>query len=197
MLDVVLTPDLTPALDLAKRLGWTGIVGINGKSEGVVQGSMRQGSLFVAIPFSEKSRQLIEQGQADCVYGFEAIAKRDSLHQRNSGLNDTVGPFMREKHVAYAIPFSMLLHGQNRPALMGRVMQNIEIARKLKLEICLGSFAEKPTDIRSPSDLSALAISLGMRPEEAKKALRFTEERVAINRKKQQKTYISEQLRLD
>jgi hypothetical protein len=194
MLDVILTKDVEPALALAQQLGWDGVISLQAKHDGVIVGSQKPGSAFVAMQFSEKCKSLMEKGLVDCVYGFEFLATKDSLHQRNAGLDEPTARIMRQKYIAYAIPFGMLLASKQRAPLLGRIMQNIVISRKNKVAICLASFAESPQGMRSSSDLASFGISLGLRPEEAKKALDFAEERVAINKKKQQKAYISPDL---
>ncbi|MBU0980469.1 MAG: hypothetical protein KJ709_06690 [Nanoarchaeota archaeon] len=183
MLDVVLTKEVENAAAVAQKMGWQGVI-----TKG-----------FKAVNYDDKSRTLIERGQADCVYGFETVAWKDDVHHRNSGMNEVIAALMKKKHVAYGICFSMVLaaKGEKRAQILGRIMQNIDLARKANLDICLASFAQNPQGIRSPSDLGSFGISLGLKPEEAKKALYFAEERVNVNQKKKEKAYISPDLYLE
>ncbi|MFH1133970.1 MAG: RNase P subunit p30 family protein [Nanoarchaeota archaeon] len=170
--------------DLVKKLGWKGTH--NGKGG------------LVAKPFTPEITQAMERGQVDCVFGFETEARKDDVRQRSSGMNEALVKLMRQKNIAYGIPFPIILSAQGgrRAQLLGRIMQNIRLARKGKLDICLASFAEKPGHMRSPSDLSGFAQSLGLRPEEAKKALLWTEKRILQNKARQEGRYVSKDLQI-
>ena len=47
-------------------------------------------------------------------------------------------------------------------------MQNIRLCRKYNVRMFAGSFATKPTDMRSPHDVAALLRVLGMNADQAK-----------------------------
>ncbi|MFH1408846.1 MAG: RNase P subunit p30 family protein [Nanoarchaeota archaeon] len=182
MIDVVLFKDTENAIVLSKQLGWSGLVVSH--------------NLFQVKAFSPKSRTLIDRGQVDCVYGFETVAYKDGLHQRNAGLDHILAKVMKSKQVAYGVPFHLVLGttGVKRAQIIGRIKQNIRLARKFKVDICLASFAEKSSRMRGLGDVLAFGVSMGMRPEEAKKGLRFAAVRIEINKKKREGGYVSEKL---
>jgi RNase P/RNase MRP subunit p30 len=55
--------------------------------------------------------------------------------------------------------------------ILGRIMQNIKLARKYKMKIKLASFARNPYELRDCNDLLSFGILVGLHPSEAKKAL--------------------------
>jgi RNase P/RNase MRP subunit p30 len=96
---------------------------------------------------------------------------KDFIHQRDSGLDQVICKDMQKFNVAYAIPFSSILNSGEKEKLLGRVLQNIELCLKYKVDIVLASFASLPTEMRNPKDLLSFALTLGMQPSDANKAV--------------------------
>jgi len=118
------------------------------------------------------SREAIERG-APLVFAFETTEDKDHTHYRRSGLNQVLCKLATQKNVAIGFSLHTLLtsEGRKRAMIMGRIMQNIIFLRKYKTNVKIASFATSPYEMRAPSEITALFVSLGMRPEEAKKAL--------------------------
>lgn len=118
------------------------------------------------------SRDAIERG-APLVFAFEITEDKDHTHYRRSGLNQVLCKLATQKNVAIGFSLHTMLtsEGRKRAMIMGRIMQNIIFLRKYKTNVKIASFATNPYEMRAPSDVSSLFVSLGMRPEEAKKAL--------------------------
>jgi len=125
------------------------------------------------IPFlCSASRESIERG-APLTFNFEITEDKDHTHYRRSGLNQVLCKLATQKNVAIGLSLHTLLsvEGRKRAMIMGRIMQNIIFLRKYKTNVKIASFATNPYEMRAPAEIVSLFISLGMRPEEAKKAL--------------------------
>jgi hypothetical protein len=125
------------------------------------------------IPFlCPASRDAIERG-APLVFAFETTEDKDHTHYRRSGLNQVLCKLATQKKTSIGFSLHTLLsvEGRKRATIMGRIMQNIIFLRKYKTNVKIASFATNPYEMRAPSEITSLFVSLGMRPEEAKKAL--------------------------
>ncbi|MBS3159071.1 hypothetical protein J4206_07340 [Candidatus Woesearchaeota archaeon] len=109
----------------------------------------------------------------DFVYGAESVSSKDSMHNRNSGLNQILCKMLDECGIKLILSFKDIITLDNKKfaQFIGRVKQNIKLARKYKLEVKLGSFAQNIYGMRSKHDLIALLIVLGMHPKEAKNSM--------------------------
>jgi len=118
-------------------------------------------------------RHAIEKSRANVVFGLETIAARDSMHSRNSGLNQVLCKLANKNNVIIGFSFSGILNtdGVTRSQILGRTMQNIRLCRKYKVKTVVASFAEKPYEMRPYHDLKSVFICFGMHPEEAKNSL--------------------------
>jgi len=128
-------------------------------------------------------RQWIEGRKADLIYGMESTNERDSITQKRSGLNHVLCSLAKQKDKMICFDFSSVLlsHGQRRAVIMGRMMQNIRLCRKYKVETAMASFAHEPLDMRNPSDLKAFFLMLGMDSNVIKKSLSSIEDRIKLN----------------
>lgn len=117
-------------------------------------------------------RDAIERG-APLTFNFEITEDKDHTHYRRSGLNQVLCKLATQKNVVIGFSLHTLLssEGRKRATIMGRIMQNIIFLRKYKTNVKIASFATNPYEMRAPSEIVSLFISMGMRPEEAKKAL--------------------------
>jgi len=118
------------------------------------------------------SRDAIERG-APLTFNFEITEDKDHTHYRRSGLNQVLCKLATQKNVAigFSLHTLLTLDGRKRAMIMGRIMQNITFLRKYKTTMKIASFATTPYEMRAPSDIESLFVSLGMRPEECKRAL--------------------------
>jgi len=121
-------------------------------------------SKLLVVKSSDKDRFFIESGKIKIIYGLEELHKKDYLHQRASGLNHVLCEFASKNNVTIGFSYSMLLN--KNPSitslLMGRMMQNIALCQKYKVKTVIGSFAEKPFELRAPHDVMSLFTMLGM-----------------------------------
>jgi hypothetical protein len=145
---------LYPAVSIAqksKQNGWQ--VGIITDSPNEIRKAKQQG-VFVA---SWNNEVAVLEASPDLLFGIETLDHKDSLHYRNSGLNQVLCALMNRKKIAYGLSFSMLLHssGRHRAALLGRIRQNIMLCKKFKVPISIYSFAKGPYELRSRKDLES------------------------------------------
>ena len=122
----------------------------------------------------EELRGLFEQHRPHVVFGLESQRRPDFLHHRASGLNHVLAVLAREKGVCVGFSFGDVLSAKQdaRARIVGRMMQNIVLARKFKFGLCLASFARSPWQLRSEKDMCSFFVSLGMTGPEAKRACR-------------------------
>jgi hypothetical protein len=116
------------------------------------------------------SRQLIERLKPDIIYELEQDARKDYMHQRNSGLDHINAAICNKRGISVGFSFASLFL-EHRPRTIGRMKQNMMLCRKYKLHMTIGSFARSPYMMRSPQDLASLFITLGMHQKEAKEGL--------------------------
>lgn len=116
-------------------------------------------------------RKNIDDKQKKYLYGFETLERKDSLHQKRSGLNQALAKIMKQKEKIYIISFEQILENKEPHIIIGRLIQNLEIIHKQKLDVAIASMATKPENLRNPKDYEAFIRALGYQ-EEAKKATR-------------------------
>jgi ribonuclease P/MRP protein subunit RPP1 len=121
----------------------------------------------------EINRAASECWEVDVLCHPERVIGKDLLDQKNSGIDDVMARFMAERGIAIEICLSELLscYGVVRAQVMGRMRQNIKLARKYKTPIILTSGAQNRFGMRAPQDLYSLGVSLGMDPGTAGKAV--------------------------
>jgi ribonuclease P/MRP protein subunit RPP1 len=121
----------------------------------------------------EINRAASECWEVDIVCHPERVTGKDLLDQKNSGIDDVMARFMAERGIAIEICLSELLscYGVVRAQVIGRMRQNIMLAKKYKTPIIITSGAKDRFGMRAPKDLYSLGIALGMDPGMAKKAV--------------------------
>ena len=127
------------------------------------------------ILYGRNDRHVFEQSfkKPLVVFGLESTASTDSMHSRHSGLNHILCGLAEKNNIHLGISLSQLLISESfkRPYVIGRMTQNIILARKFGMEMKLASFATNPFHMRSYNDFLSLGKILGMNPLESKKAL--------------------------
>ncbi|MFH1669445.1 MAG: RNase P subunit p30 family protein [Candidatus Woesearchaeota archaeon] len=106
----------------------------------------------------EKIRNIIEQDKPDILFGLEQGARKDFFHHRASGLNHVMAELMAKNGVAMGISFSDLLKAKpwDRAVYIGRIRQNMKLARKFKFEVRIGSFGTSCWELRSLIDINSI-----------------------------------------
>lgn len=126
--------------------------------------------VYVAGGDEAINRAASECWEVDVICHPERVTGKDLLDQKNSGLDDVMARYMTERGIAMEICLAELLscYGVVRSQVMGRMRQNIKLAKKYGTPIIITSGAGNPLGMRSPQDLYSLGISLGMDPFMAK-----------------------------
>jgi RNase P/RNase MRP subunit p30 len=89
--------------------------------------------------------------------------EKDAMHQRRSGLNHVLCRLMKEKKVGYGINFHTILNSDSRGDVLGRIIQNVKLCNKYKVDILFGSFARNTDEMRAPEDFKSLMRLLGVK----------------------------------
>ena len=124
------------------------------------------------VESSGYDRQMFESKRVNIIFNLEN-QKRDSMHYRNSGLNQVLCKLANKNNIKIGVALSNLFRADDMllSQLLGRVMQNIVLCRKYKVDIVLASFAHAPYEMRAPRDIISLGICLGMHQSDAKRAV--------------------------
>jgi len=121
------------------------------------------------------NRRAIETLKIDYLVSPEAGWRKDTLKQRDSGLNHVVAKIAKKKSITILIDFSAVnkLKGKDKSLRLARIIQNIKICRKAKCRIKIATFAEKKQELRSERDIQAFGFSIGMSSEQVRDAMKF------------------------
>ena len=131
---------------------------------------IRKTKNLIFVKGSAKNRFFIEKKKADVLFSSEDQNREDFMHHRASGLNHVLCTLASKNKIAVGFSFNMLLKDKkNLHKLLGRMMQNIQLCRKYKVKTLIGSFAERPFEMRAANDLISLFSILGMNKGEVKK----------------------------
>jgi len=116
----------------------------------------------------EITRRALSDKNIDMVVSIEKNCGKDFMKFRNSGLNQVLCKLAKKNKIVIGFNFDDLLEAKNRADILGKMIQNIMLCRKYKVEMYV--YSEKRKNL---NDLKAFCIVLGMHPSEAKKAVKF------------------------
>ncbi|QQG38683.1 MAG: hypothetical protein HYS32_03710 [Candidatus Woesearchaeota archaeon] len=128
------------------------------------------------------NRSFFESKKTEIITNLENHEKKDYLNQKNSGLDQVLCKLAKKNKIAIAFNLPLIL--KNQPEILGRIKQNIKLCRKYKIPMVLVSFAKDYLDMRNPTDLISLGISLGMTQKEAKEAVSINIEEILERKNK-------------
>jgi ribonuclease P/MRP protein subunit RPP1 len=114
----------------------------------------------------EFNRKMLEYGKFDILLSPESSSKKDTLRQKDSGLNEILGRIASKNSIAIGIDTNEIskLSKEEKAVRLEKIRQNIKICRKTKAKISLVNYKDKRGSI-------ALLISLGASTQQAKEAL--------------------------
>ena len=121
----------------------------------------------------EINRAAAECWEVDVLCHPERVSGKDLMDQKFSGIDDVMARFMAERMIALEINLSWLLscYGTARTQLMGRMKQNIMLAKKYGTPLIITSGAADSLSMRAPQDIVSLGVSLGMDAGLARKSI--------------------------
>lgn len=107
--------------------------------------------------------------------------RKDKINQKNSGLNHVLCDLAKENNVAIGFSFASVLNARKRIDLLARMIQNIILCRKYKVQMVIGSFAKNEDEQRNEKDMQAFFKVLGMTGKDVQ--MNFINERLEYKRK--------------
>lgn len=113
------------------------------------------------IHISKATRANIENKQKKYHYFAEYLEEKDSLHHRRSGMNQVLMKIIKEKQKILVIGIEDLLIHEDKPLIIGRIKQNLKLAKKYSVPIIICSLATKPENLRSKEELKSFIKMLG------------------------------------
>ena len=131
----------------------------------IIKNTNKQG-----INFAKANIQTLENKHITHVYDLESVEEKDNHHYRRSGMNQAIAKKIKEQNKTIIIALEQIITNKEPQKLIGRVQQNIELARKYKLQIAIASMAQKPENMRPEKEIQALIKTLGYE-EIAKRAI--------------------------
>lgn len=145
---------------------------------------------FVTKPKYSRDRIIIVRGRDDN-FNREVLAskkidilldphlgdRRDKLNQRDSGLNQVLCEIAKENKIAIGFSFNSLLNSYSLWRVLGRVIQNIKLCRKYRVEMVI-----LPGE-RSLNDVESMFKVLGMDGKEIVKSKGFVSKRLDYKRR--------------
>ncbi|MCH7850824.1 MAG: hypothetical protein IH845_04240 [Nanoarchaeota archaeon] len=110
------------------------------------------------------NRRAIETLKIDYLILPTGINLKDTLKQRDSGLNHVVAKEAVRKGISLVIPMNEIsdLTGKNKSLALSKAIQNIKICRKAKCKLKIASLANNPKKVISEIGRKSFGISLGM-----------------------------------
>lgn len=123
------------------------------------------------------NRKILENKKVNILVNPEKHGKKDTLYERDSGLNHILCKIAKENNTAIAIDLKEIIgkEGKEKARYLARVMQNIRLCKKYKVSLLLTLLPEKKEEARTAHDLKALARVLGM---DTKMALEAVEKNI-------------------
>ena len=115
----------------------------------------------------ETIRRVLEYQQADILLDPHQGRTKDSMHYRNSGLNQVLCELARRNRIFIGIS----LEKSYEPKELGKIMQNIRLCKKYSVPILFFSLAKNEYGLRNPKDIISFCKVLGMTPGAANYAV--------------------------
>lgn len=122
----------------------------------------------------EFNRRIIETCRINFLVSPERLCKKDTLKQRDSGLNHVAAKESAKNNIEIIIDFSEISRikdKKEKALLLAKIMQNIKICRKAGCKIKIATFANTKEELCSEHELRAFAFSLGMSSQQVKEAV--------------------------
>ncbi len=115
------------------------------------------------------NRAVSECWEIDILCHPERTGEKDQMDYKNSGIDHVTAKFMSERFIAIEINFSEVLNssGVLRSRILGRMRQNLVLAKKYNVPVVITSGARDVWGLRAPRELIAFGISLGMKEDYA------------------------------
>ena len=111
--------------------------------------------VFFKPATEEMLRFALEKTTVNGVIGVEEIYPSDSVHYLRGGLDQILCKIARENGKKIVFSFSSILNSAHRSRLLARIIFNLELCRKYKIQTVFGNFSLVQGEMRSAPDLLA------------------------------------------
>jgi len=121
------------------------------------------------------NRRAIESLDIDYLVSPEALTGKDTLKQRDSGLNHVVAKIAAEKGILVVVDFGEIasLNGKEKAERIARVMQNVLVCRKVGCGIRIASLAENKKGVVDELGRKAFGVTVGMSSSDIRDCVKF------------------------
>jgi RNase P/RNase MRP subunit p30 len=128
----------------------------------------RDADIIIVSGDEALNRAASECWEIDVIESPYLSGDKDFMHQRNSGIDYTIGRNCAERGIAIGFGFRDILNAsrKRRLTLLGRMMQNVQICRDTGTPMFVSSSASKPLEMRSANTLISFATILGFEDTE-------------------------------
>jgi len=133
-------------------------------------------------PDSQVFRKAVDKALVDAILP-DRLHGHDYLHHHRTILSNVTLKIMNKFNISLMFTFKELREaiGLDRAKVWGRMKYELWLCNKKKVPVIICSGAESPKDLVPARSLLALGELLGLRPEQAKKALNYVHEKI-LNR---------------
>lgn len=102
-------------------------------------------------PNKDIIRNIIERVSDIYIYNIEFDKRVDFIHQRNSGINHILAKIISKNNISLIINFNnyILSSKKDQARILGRIKQNLLLAKKFSFNYNVKSFANYPYEIKS------------------------------------------------
>jgi ribonuclease P/MRP protein subunit RPP1 len=151
------------------------LIEANEKEARKIIDSLKNKNKIIAIIGSddEFNRRAIETLKINYLVSPERGIKKDSLKQRDSGLNHVVAKEAKKRNIAIVVNLGELskLSKEEKAIKISRIIQNIKVCRRAGCEIKIASFAPKSENVINEISRKSFGISLGMSSIQARESV--------------------------
>ncbi len=121
------------------------------------------------------NRRAIETLKIDYLISPEGGKKRDTLKQRDSGINHVTAKEAKRKNISLVISMSEIrnLQKKEKALRLERIIQNIKVCRKVNCQLKIASLTDNKKNTTDEISRKTFGESLGMSSEQAKDSTNF------------------------
>jgi len=134
-------------------------------------------------PDRDAFRRAVEKSLVDAVLP-DRLRGHDYFHHKRTLLNNVTAKLMNKNKVSLLFTFKELrdAKGVKRALVWGRMKYEMKLCIKKSVPVIIASGAGSKDDLVEKHTLLAFGELLGLRPEQAKKALNYAQERILERR---------------
>jgi len=121
------------------------------------------------------NRRVVESLKVDYLVSVERASGKDSLKQRDSGLNHVVARIAKEKGIGIVVDFGEVasLKGKGKALRIGRLIQNVKVCRKVGCCVKVASLGLDKKGVVGEKGRRSFGVSLGMSSGEVRDCVEF------------------------